>query len=289
MEKIVGLGEVLWDIFQKKKTLGGAVTNFAIHANSLGMDGTVVSAVGSDSLGDRVKKEFLSHGLKTYLNQSDYPTGTVYVELDNEGKATYEITKDSAWDYITLTEESKNLAKECDVVCFGTLAQRTATSRNSIKTFLNLTPKDCIKIFDINIRQDFYSKEIIESSLNMATVLKINDEELPLLIEMFNLPTVELETLESLKKQFNLDLIVLTKGDKGSTLFKSKNEYSTRKPKKISVVDTVGAGDSFTAVVAIGLMQKLSLDKINENANKIAAFVCTQRGATPNLKGFIVE
>ena len=283
MDKIVGLGEVLWDIFHDGSVLGGAPGNFAIHANSLGYKGVVISAIGNDELGEKAKEIFKSRGLLTILPKVNYPTGTVVVDLDKEGKATYKFTKESAWDYLKMTKEMEKIASECSVVCFGSLGQCSRVSRDTIYSFLENTKDSCIRIFDINIREKYYSKEIIENSLNYATVLKLNDEELPLLVELFNLQTSENETLKYLKSRYGLDLIIVTKGSHGSLLYRSETDKSIIVPPKTEVVDTVGAGDSFTAVVAAGLLKGNDLEVINREANRVAAFVCKHKGATPDV------
>ena len=186
-----------------------------------------------------VKTVFRDRKLKALLNESDKPTGTVVVTLDSQGKASYDFTKNSAWDYLELTPESIKLAKEASCVCFGSLGQRGEVSRKSIYRFLELTNRDCIKIFDINIRGNYYSKELIESSLNYATVLKLNDEEFPLLQEMFKLPDGRDNSLNELIKMFNLELVILTMGGDGSLLYRSPKDNSFFKPDKIDIVDTV--------------------------------------------------
>ncbi|MBN2618111.1 MAG: carbohydrate kinase [Spirochaetales bacterium] len=286
MAKIVGLGEILWDVFPDGAKLGGAPGNFAMHVNSLGEEGWVVSSIGKDELGIKAKEIFDSRGLKYNVEEVDTPTGTVVVTLDSHGKATYDFTKNSAWDNITLNTNAINLAKECDCVCFGSLGQRSKKSRDSIYRFLDSTRQNCIKIFDINIREKYYSLDIIMESLKRATVLKLNDEELPLLREMLNLPKSDEEAISEIKEKFNLDLVILTMGSNGSLLFRDKDNKSFVKPPKIDVVDTVGAGDSYTAAVAVGLLRGDSLDDINNKANKVAAYVCTQKGGTPKLNTF---
>lgn len=283
MEKVVGIGEVLWDIFPDGKVLGGAPGNFAIHANSLGLEGIIISAIGKDLLGENIKEIYKQRSLKSYLTEVHYPTGTVNITLDSNGKASYEFTLNSAWDYLELSKEQLEIAKECRAVCFGTLCQRSQISKKSIYNFLEQTSDKCIKVFDINIRKDYFSYETIKRSLEYATILKLNDEELPILQNMLSLPDNENESLKTLKKRYNLDIIILTKGNNGSRLFKSESEDSIVKPNKVEILDTVGAGDSFTAAVVAGLIKGKSLNDINIMANKVASYVCTQKGATPAL------
>ncbi|MGL1890284.1 MAG: carbohydrate kinase [Spirochaetaceae bacterium] len=283
MEKIVGLGEILWDLFPDGAILGGAPTNFAYHVNSLGLEAFIVSSIGKDARGAEAKQIFADKKIKYIVNEVNQPTGTVMVELDSDGKATYDFTKDSAWDFMELTLEAEKLAKECSCVCFGSLFQRSDISRRSMYRFLGLTQKECIRIFDINIRGDYYSKKVIADSLKYATVLKLNDEEFPLLQEMFGLPKNDDEALKTLKEMYSLDLIILTMGGDGSRLYRSTSEDSFVIPDKTNIVDTVGAGDSFTAAVAVGLIKGDDLDSINRHANKVAGFVCTQKGGTPPL------
>lgn len=283
MKKVVGLGEILWDVFPDGSVLGGAPGNFAMHVNSLGVEGIVVSSIGQDESGESVKNIFKKRGLKSYLVEVPYNTGTVIVSLDINGKATYDFTKNSAWDFLSITSEMEILAKECEAVCFGSLCQRSKISRDSIYKFLKLTKKDCIRIFDINIRENFYSKEIFDKSLEYANILKLNDEEILILIDMYNLPRDEESCLKSIKEMFKLDMVILTKGAEGSRLYRSKNEDSIIVPENVKIIDTVGAGDSFTAAVAVGLLNGDSLEDINIKANKVATFVCTQKGGTPKL------
>lgn len=281
MAKVVGLGEVLWDVFPDGAVLGGAPNNFTCHIDALGHEGIVASIIGRDFYGEKTKKELEKMGVETLLQEVEYPTGTVNVSLDKDGKATYNFTPDSAWDFLTYTEELDLLAKSCDAVCFGSLAQRSQTTRETIYQFLDSTKDSCIKVFDINIRQKFYSVEIISESLKRATVLKLNDEELPLLVDLLDINGDELEVIQSLKEQFKLDLIVLTKGADGSLLYKSDNQQSFVKPPVTKVVDTVGAGDSFTAAVISGILNGDDLSKINQEANLLAATVCGKKGAMP--------
>lgn len=281
MAKVVGLGEILWDVFPDGAVLGGAPGNFACHISALGQEGVVASIIGKDDWGLRVKEAFKNLKAKTLFQEVDYPTGTVMVKLDGDGKASYTFTDNSAWDFLSFTEELKTLAGECDAVCFGSLAQRSHISRDAIYQFLDSTKTGCIRVFDINIRQKFYNREIIEQSLKRATVLKLNDEELPLLMELLDLHTETEIALRELIDGYNLDLIVLTMGSNGSLLYRAGGEQSYIIPPKIDVVDTVGAGDSFTAAVVNGLLNGDTLDDINRSANRLAAFVCSRKGGMP--------
>ena len=283
---VVGLGEILWDILPDDKKLGGAPANFAYHAHCLGAQGYIVSSVGNDSLGD----EILESVDKLDLNRdfvfidNAHPTGTVSVELDNTGTPNYIIHKDAAWDFITSGNELLNFAPKVDAVCFGSLCQRSQTSRDTVRKFLSSTNDSCLRIFDINIRQDYYSKDIIEAMLEFANVFKLNDEELPLVADLLSMTGSEEQILQELMKRFSLQLIVLTKGGQGSVLF-GNDKRSQLEVSDIKIADTVGAGDSFTAAVAMGLLQNKPLEQIHAHANRLASFVCTQNGATPTVPG----
>ena len=281
--KVTGIGELLWDLLPEGKKLGGATTNFAYHASQLGAESYNISAIGNDAPGDEILEYF--EGLKLHTGfihrVKEKETGVVNVQL-NKGIPTYDIKTDVAWDFIPFTENEKLLAKECDAVCFGTLAQRSEKSRTSIKEFLKATKPECLRVFDINLRQSFFSREIITDSLELASVLKLNDEELPVVTEFFSLNGNEEVVLDKLIKLFKLDLAVLTKGGKGS-LLKTAEETSFCEVPEVKIADTVGAGDSFTAAVAIGWLNGKPLAEINQAATEIAAFVCTSQGATPVL------
>ncbi|MCI6101564.1 MAG: PfkB family carbohydrate kinase, partial [Bacteroidales bacterium] len=218
MDKLIaGLGEVLWDCLPEGKKLGGAPANFAYHASMFGYQAYAVSALGNDALGDRTVEELDKKHLRHIMPRIDFPTGTVQVELDEEGVPTYDIKRDVAWDNIPFTAEMEDLAKRCSCVCFGSLAQRNSVSHDTIHRFLHSTPKDCLKIFDINLRQNFYTKEIIQESLNACDILKINDEELVTIGRLFGYPGLDMENkCYLILGKYNLRMLVLTCGTNGS-------------------------------------------------------------------------
>jgi fructokinase len=281
---VVGLGEVLWDLLPSGRQLGGAPANFAFHAQSLGADARVVSCVGADPLGDGILQHLNDLGLSTENVVVDLvnPTGTVSVELDSDGTPSYVIHKNVAWDFLPLRPKMLSLASEADAVCFGSLGQRSPIARDTISEFLAATRFDCLRIFDINLRQHFFNFDIIESGLNAAKVLKLNDEELPVIAKMLSIQGSEEEMLMSLCRRYGLQLVALTKGAAGSILFTTE-QCSVRKGEPVEVVDAVGAGDAFTAALAMGLLAELDLETIHTRAARIARFVCTQHGATPKL------
>jgi fructokinase len=281
----VGLGEVLWDLFlDGEKKFGGAPTNFACLAHCLGAKSFLVSSIGNDDLG----KEAFQYIDKLKLNRKfvsvdkDHPTGTVTVKLDDFGQPDYVIHENAAWDFIPSNPDLLKFASEVDIVCFGSLCQRSKISAETVREFLKTTKPQCIRLFDINIRQSYYSQEIIKSMLELANIFKLNDEEMSLVAGIFNITGSETDILNEILKRFQLDLIILTKGANGSLLIKEGQEsYMPVKP--IEIVDTVGAGDAFAAAVAMGLLHKSPLRAIHEHANRLAAFVCTQTGAIPNI------
>lgn len=280
---VVGIGELLWDVFPNGKKLGGAPLNFSYHCGQLGARAFPVSAVGADPEGEEIRQILASKNLVDLHVQSDpaHPTGRVNVTLQ-DGKPSYEILRDVAWDFIRFDSKLRDLALCADAVCFGSLAQRGAVSRASIHEFLDVMRPDAMRIFDVNLRQDFYSKEIIEASLQNANILKLSDEELPVLAEMFALVGEVSVQLQGLREMFDLRLVAYTRGGEGSLLI-AADEVSDHSGLPTKVVDTVGAGDSFTATLCMGLLHRLPLGEINHRANQVAAFVCSQAGATPPL------
>lgn len=282
--QIIGLGEVLYDVLPEGAKLGGAPANFAYHASQFGFDAMAVSAVGNDALGDQALSTFDKNGLKYIIPRVSYPTGTVKVTLDAEGVPTYTFTPDVAWDHIPFTPEMEALAKTAGAVCFGSLAQRSEASRKTIRQFIEATPDDCLKIFDINLRGNFYNKEILRESMQKANILKINDEELVTIGRLFDYPGLDMEEkCRILLHRYHFKMVVLTCGTNGSYVFVPDGETSFMPTPKVEVADTVGAGDSFTGAFTACLLAGKSVKEAHERAVKVSAFVCTQKGAMPKL------
>lgn len=282
---IVGMGEVLWDVFPTGKKLGGAPANFAYNVSQFGLDGRVVSAIGDDALGDEILKSFNNKSIKYLMPKVNYPTGTVQVKLDEEGVPCYEIKEDVAWDNIPFSDELKRLALNTRAVCYGSLAQRDEVSRKTINAFLDAMPKgeDFLKIFDVNLRQSFYTKEVLKSSFEKCNVLKINDEELVTVSRMFGYPGIDLQDkCWILIAKYNLKMLILTCGTNGSYVFKP-GKVSFQETPKVSVVDTVGAGDSFTAAFCSEYIKGKSIEEAHKFAVEVSAYVCTQSGAMVNF------
>jgi len=270
---------MLWDIFPEQKIPGGAPANFAYHASQFGFKSYVVSAVGRDLLGEEILKIFEEKELGLLVETIDWPTGTVKVELNDKGIPKYEICENVAWDNIPFTERAKELAMNCSAVCFGTLAQRNETSHETIRRFVELVPKNALKIFDINLRQHFYSKNIIHESLLESNILKINEEEAIEVARLFGLEKKnEQEICQHLLKEYKLNIVIETKGSAGSYVF-TEGETSYLDTPKVNAIDTVGAGDSFAGAFAGALLQGKSIREAHKLAVEISAYICTQRGA----------
>ncbi len=282
---VIGLGEILWDLLPGGKELGGAPANFAYHAQALGARSCVVSCVGADALGDEILRLLDNAVLdRTYLAvDKNHPTGTVSVTLDSNGVPSYIIHKDVAWDFIPWSNELEEVAANGDAVCFGSLCQRSAISRETVQKFLSCMPENSLRVFDINLRQSYYSLDVIRESLTRSNVMKLNDEELPILGKMLELSVNIDEALAELAERYSLKLIALTRGSHGSILY-TPNQTSEHPGYLAKIVDTVGAGDSFTAAIVMGMLNGTDLDKINDTANRLAAFVCSQKGAMPKHK-----
>ena len=283
---IVGLGEVLWDIFPDGPRFGGAPANFVCSAAGLArgrFEVAMASAVGVDELGQRAIATLVDHqvSVKT-VAQVNYPTGQVHVRLDNQGHATYEFAMDTAWDRLEWSSSLAELALLSDVVCFGTLGQRSHESLSTIRRFVCATGPSALRILDINLRPPFYSDEIILDSLRLANVLKLNDEELPVLARLTGLTGSPTDMLRQLAKRYELKVVALTRGANGAILMRG-DETSESPGVETKVVDTVGAGDAYTAALAIGLINDRDLETINRTACEVAAFVCSQSGATPQM------
>jgi len=288
---IVGLGEVLWDMLPGGKQLCGAPANFAYHAKALGLDNSVsyiISAIGNDTLGAEIQSQLNRLNINhTHLHISNaLKTGFVSVSLDKQGLPNYTIENNVAWDFIP--EIPDNFQHPIDAICFGTLAQRSPVSRESIQNFLATLPETTLKIFDINLRQSFFSQKIIESSLTLANIFKINDDELKIISKLLKIPGNEEQQLKTISQRYTIKLGILTRGSSGSLLY-TENNTSVHPGFKIKSKDTVGAGDAFTAAVIIGLLRGFELDKINDCANQIASYVCSRSGATPELPAKLVN
>ena len=279
----VGLGEILFDVLPTGAQLGGAPANFAYHAGQHGIYSVAVSSIGDDELGRAALKILDEKNLKHVMPVVNYPTGTVLVELDKDGVPTYDIKQDVAWDNIPFTRDLLDVAVNTGAVCWGSLAQRSRVSRETIYEFLDHTPADCLKIFDINLRQNFYTKEVICESLKRCNVLKINDEELVGIGRMFGYPGLDIENkCWLILGKYNLDMLVLTCGVNGSYVFTPGN-LSFQETPKVEVADTVGAGDSFTGTFCAGIMKGMSVAEAHKLAVEVSAYVCTQNGAMPEL------
>ena len=294
MKYVIGLGEALFDCLPTGRKLGGAPANFAYHVSQFGFDSCAISAIGDDELGQEIIDTFDKVGLHYCLPKVDFPTGTVQVTLNDKGIPQYEICLGVAWDNIPLTEELLSMAKEAKAVCFGSLAQRSATSRATINAMLEAMPADTLKVFDINLRQQWYNREIIENSLHHCNILKINDEELdivaPMLLSIKTDPSAliaqdkekTLRVCRALIELYELRLLILTCGTNGSYVI-TKDACSFVETPKVEVADTVGAGDSFTGAFIAKLLQGADITQAHEIAVKVSAFVCTQSGAMPIL------
>lgn len=282
---VVGIGEVLWDILPDGKKIGGAPANFAYHVSQFGLQSLVVSAIGDDALGQEIIGTFRDKGLNSLISTVPYPTGTVQVELDMAGIPQYIIKEGVAWDYIPFTPELEALARNTCAVCFGSLAQRSTVSRNTINRFIDTMPKDngTLIVFDANLRQSFYSEDVLEQSMMQCNVLKINDEELPTVCRISGITESDPESqCRALLNRYNLKILILTCGVNGSYIFTHDAKSFLQTP-QVKVADTVGAGDSFTAAFTASILSGLPVPVAHRKAVDVSAFVCTQNGAMPVL------
>lgn len=281
---IAGIGEVLWDVLEESEELGGAPINFAYHAGALGAEAYAISCVGDDGRGTAALEELTKRSVSTdYITVlAGATTGYVLAKVDSQGVASYTFPDDVAWDRLVIADTNGELGQRLSAVCFGSLAQRSPISRKAIVDYLVKLGPNTLKVFDLNIRQNFYSREIIETSLEMADVLKLNDDEIVLLGRMFGLGGDEKKQMSQLVERFSLRLGVLTRGGKGSLLM-SPEKISDHAGYPANIVDTIGAGDSFTAATVLGLLKDHSLDQINDHANRVAAYVCSCQGAMPPM------
>ncbi len=288
---VVGMGEALWDVLPEGKKIGGAPANFAYHVSQFGLPGYVVSAVGDDALGKEIVENFTSKGLNQLIAEVPYPTGTVQVEIDQAGIPQYDIKENVAWDNIPYTDSLEALAKRTKAVCFGSLAQRNVVSRETINRFLDAMPQsdDSLVVFDVNLRQGFYNKEILCNSMSRCNILKINDEELVAVSRMFGYPGIDLQDkCWILLGKYNLKMLILTCGINGSYVFTPGN-VSFQPTPKVEVADTVGAGDSFTAAFISSILKGRSVQEAHSRAVRTSAYVCTKKGAMPILPAELTD
>ena len=282
--KIIGLGEILWDLLPTGAQLGGAPGNFAYHARALGAEAGIVTRVGDDALGRDILARLAAMQLPLDLVQIDAPapTGTVTVKLNAAGVPDFTIHEGVAWDRLELTAAARRAVQAADAVCFGSLAQRAEPSRSTILDLVRQAPAKALRIFDVNLRQHYFSREVIERSLQLANVAKLNDTELPVLAEMFGLPGDTRAQIAALAARFDLRVVALTLGARGSLLYRG-GQWSECHPRPVTIVDTVGAGDAFTAAMAHGFLRGMELDEVNCAAGEVARHVCACAGATPSL------
>jgi fructokinase len=282
MKNVIGIGELLWDVLPEGKKLGGAPCNFVYHAQKQGALGLALSAIGDDANGKEILEVLKAKNISAELIQvNKKPTSTVDVALNTEGVPEYTIHEDVAWDFMVLNDDTLKAVSEADIICFGSLAQRNSTSRETIEKILNHSRPETLIVYDINLRQNFYNKEIIERSLQLCNVLKLNEDELPVVCDLLGVKAESEEgQILDLIKEYNLKLVAYTKGSEGSLLM-TPSEKSYLPTPKVKVKDTVGAGDSFTAVMIVGFANGKSLKENHQKAVEISAFVCTQDGAMP--------
>lgn len=282
---VVGMGEALWDVLPEGKKIGGAPANFAYHVGQFGLDSCVVSAVGDDAPGNEILENLTSKGLKHLIEKVPYPTGTVQVEIDPAGIPQYDIKQNVAWDNIPYTPQLEELARHTKAVCFGSLAQRNVVSRETIGRFLDVMPRneESLVVFDVNLRQGFYTKDILCESMRRCNILKINDEELVTVSRLFGYPGIDLQDkCWIMLGKYNLKMLILTCGVNGSYVFTPGNVSFLPTP-HVEVADTVGAGDSFTAAFIASILKGLPVTEAHQRAVRTSAFVCTQNGAMPVL------
>ena len=281
---IAGIGELLWDVLPDVEVIGGAPVNFAYHVTALGATGIPITTIGRDARGEKALAELQKRSvdIAAIAISDEFVTGYVPAVLDNEGKASYHFPDKLAWDHLEINAYAAKLGTSLDAICFGSLAQRSEYSRRIIYDYLDSLRPGTVKVFDINLRQNFYSAQVIANSLLRTNILKLNEEELPVLATLLELQDASDQWLPALIKQYDLAMVIFSQGDKGSLLLTPDN-CSEHPGIVTQVKDTIGAGDSFTAAAIIGYLQGFPLDKINEQANRVAAYVCSQQGAMPHL------
>lgn len=288
---VIGIGEFLWDMLPSGPKMGGAPANFACHARSLGANSSVISRVGTGAAGTRLIDNLSEMGVRTdgVATDPSHPTGLVMVELGDDGQPHYEIQANAAWDHIEVTPHSLEIVQDAAAICFGTLGQRSAVSRQAIRAIVSASSPQALRIFDANLRQDFYSQELIHESLLLANVVKLNDEELELISGMMGITSPNPETqMEELASRYQLSMLACTRGKNGSLLYDG-SEMCEHPGLDTRVADTVGAGDSFTAALTMGLLKGWPLAQISEAANRIASHVCSCNGATPPMPAHLKQ
>jgi len=282
---VVGLGEALWDLLPNGDHFGGAPANVALHAAALGAESWLVSAVGQDARGDAALARLDRAGVRrdTVARLADHPTGVVRVTLDAAGHPVYDIATESAWDYLPWSVAVQQVAERADAIAFGSLAQRSPTSRATIRRAVATTRSASWRLFDVNLRQRYYDADVLAESMEAANAAKLNEEELPVVARLCGLAeTTPVEQLRALCERFDLRLAALTRGPCGSVLATPDRVYESPAAPTV-VADTVGAGDAFTATLLIGILAGRALDEVSRRANAVAAYVCSQPGATPPI------
>lgn len=287
MKSVLAVGEVLWDVFPDGPRFGGAPANFACACAGLGganVRAYLGSAVGNDELGDEARRRLAERGVDTpHVQTVAAETGQVLVSLDAAGKASYRFIDDPAWDHLGATPDLLATAATADVVCFGTLGQRARESRHAVRSVVQSSRPDALRMLDINLRPPHWSADVLLDSLALANVVKLNDEELPQVAGVLGISGDDVAVLGQLLSRFDLRVVALTRGANGSLLLAADSTRSELPAEAVTVIDTVGAGDAFTAALALGLAFGHPLDAVHRWAAEIAAFVCTQPGGTPTF------
>ena len=290
VHKVIAIGEIVWDCLPAGKQLGGAPLNFAFFAKELGADAYAISAIGADELGDETLEVASDTGVcLDFVQRNELPTSRVLVTLNADGVPQYEIVEGVAWDAMEISSAALKLVEDASVICWGSLAQRSDKSRKSVLALLDAAPESCLKVFDINIRQHYYNTDIVEASLIRADILKLNEDELPLVAQMLDLSGSEKEIVKLLIDKYSLQCLIYTHGAEFSEVYTADGEYSHVPTPRVPVADTVGAGDSFTAVFVTSLLQGKTISESHTLAVDVSAFVCTQSGAINPLPESIVS